>query len=132
MNDALVGPAEHVFGHLGGPAGAVGEEGEDAGDKGPDPGLGVAFLGRRFINVEHRLIRELFGQLVISRLDGLGRAILEIDHPGWTGRLVENQAEELCLPTIGLAETSHEQGHESNQTWPGLAGRDALRQFPTG
>ena len=132
VDDAGEGVAEQLRGDLGGPTGAAGEEGEGAGDEGPDPGLGLAFLGRRLVDVQGGLGGQVPGQFVVGRLHGLGDAVLQGDHPAGTGGLVEDHAQELGGPAFGLAEAGHEQTAEGDQPRPGLTGGYAGGQVAAG
>src|SRR5947209_5306780 len=59
VNHAAIRFANQALEHVGGAAGATGKEGEGAGDDGPDPALGRAFLRRRFIDVDDLLRWQL-------------------------------------------------------------------------
>ena len=132
VDDPGEGGAEPLRGGLGGPTGAADEEGERASDEGPDPGLGLAFLGRRLVDVQGGLGGEAPGQFVVGRRHGLGDAILQGDHPAGTGGLVEDHAQEGGGPAFGLAEAGHEQTAEGDQPRPGLTGGYAVGQVAAG
>ena len=124
--------AEQFLEDFGGPTGAAGEEGERRGDEGPDPGFGVAFLGRRFVDVRRRLFGKLGGEFVVGGFDGLGDAVLQTDHPAGAGGLIQNRAHELGGPPLRLTKAGHEQAGEGDEPRPGLAGRHTLRKFAAG
>ena len=126
-DDAVVSLAEEVFEDVGGAAGAAGEERERRGHDSPDPGFGVAFLGRRFVDVRRRLLRKLGGEFVISGLDGFGNMVLQLDQPTGARGLIQNHAHELSGPPLRLAKTGHEHAGKGDEPWPGLAGGHARR-----
>ena len=72
MNDAVEVNAEQLVEYGGRPTGTTSKESECRRDESPNPGFGLAFFGRRLINIHRALFGELLREFVIGRLDGLG------------------------------------------------------------
>ena len=70
MNDALVVVAEQFLDHLAAAGKPAGEEGKRRRHERPHPSLGLAFVGRRLVNVQGRLRGQLLGQFGVGWLDG--------------------------------------------------------------
>ncbi len=102
MDHAVERGAQHLLRHFGTPTGAAGEVGEGGSDEDPNPGFGGALLGRRFIDVQHGLRKELLGQFVVGRLGGVGGVVVQHPQPAGAGGLVEDQAQEVRGPAFGL------------------------------
>jgi site-specific DNA recombinase len=117
--------------NVGSARGSVGEHREGCRYEGPDPALGLAFLGRRLIDIQDGLLRQLADQLVIGRLHRLGGQFLQRHHPAGTGRLIEDHTQEEGGAPLGLAEAGQEQAAERDQAWSGLASRDTGGQGAT-
>ena len=132
VDDASKRLTQKFLQHVGTPTGAAGEERERRGHDGPDPGFGVAFLGRRLVDVRRRLLGKLSGEFVISGLDGLGDVVLQFDQPTGARGLIQNHAHELSGPSLRLAKTGHEHASEGNEPRPGLAGGHALGKLAAG
>ena len=132
VDDASKRHAEKFFQNVGSSAGAAGEERERRGHDGPDPGFGVAFLGRRFVDVRRRLLWKLGGEFVISGLDGFGNMVLQLDQPTGARGLIQNHAHKLSGPPLRLAKTGHEHAGKGDEPWPGLAGGHARRKLAAG
>src|SRR5258708_4206251 len=100
IDDAVKVFAEKLFGHVGGTTGAAGEKGERRGDKGPDPCFGKAFLGRRFVDVQHWLIGKLLGEFVVRRRYRRSGTVLQKNQPAGASGLIEDHAQELSGTTL--------------------------------
>ena len=132
VDDARIILSQPIHKNIGSTRGPASEQREGRRHKGPDPTLGFAFLGRRLIDVQNGLLRQLANQLVIGRLHRLGGPFLQRHHPAGTGRLIENHTQEQGSPPLGLAEAGHEQAAESDQSRSSLAGRDTSGQRSAG
>lgn len=131
MDDAGERLPQKFFEDIGGATGAAGEQSKAGRHKGPDPGFRRTFLGRRFVNMRRGLEGQLLGQLVVGGLDRLGSAVLQQHQVSRTGGLIQNGAQELGRPPLGLSKAGHQQGSEGDELRASLAGRHTVGKFRT-
>ena len=97
----------------------------------PQPRLAVFFLGRRFVDAQLFLRRQLSRQLFIRRTQGCRHLILHFHGECCATRLPQQRAEELGCPPLALTIEGHQQSGERHQPRARLALGHADGQFRT-
>ena len=132
VDHAVKGVGEQFLKYRGGPRGPQGKERVGVGDEGPQPRFGLRFLGRRLVDTQHRLGRQLCRQFLVGGPQGGRRLLLQFHHPARRARLVQDLFQEQRHAALALFEAPHEQRDEGDQLRTRLAGGHAGRQLAAG
>ena len=111
------------------PSGSQGKKRVHGGDKRPQPSLGFAFLGGRFVNSQDGLSRQALSKLLIAWRHGSRRLLLELYDPARRTGLIQNRLQEQGDPPLALSEAAHQERCQCHQPRAGLAGRHARGQL---
>ena len=95
------------------------------GNECPKPRFDLAFRRGRFVDPQHRLLRQLGGQFLVSWPESRRRLTLQLDHPPRRARLIHNLLAEQDDAAPALLETATQQRHERNQPRTCLTVRNA-------
>lgn len=94
VDHAVEGLAEQVVKDRGSPCGPQREERVRASDERPQPTLEPGFLGRRFVDPQHRFGGQPICQFFISGPQRGGGLVLQLDHPAPRAELIQDLFQE--------------------------------------